>query len=77
MCHSSSAGYVCWEVNQVREAPGAGPSSGWPVPSGVEWFGSRSYALAEDISLEDERRELFVMTCGFTSPPQMFMSDQF
>lgn len=77
VCSEFNDGYLCWEVDQVREAVCSRPPEVWPVPDGTEWFGLRSMANQLALPLSEASVELSLMACGFRAVPQMYMTDQF
>lgn len=77
ICSEVPGGYVCQEGDTVRECIFDVPLGKWPVYTGAEWFGLRCLAEELQVPLGEAKEELIYMGYGFTSPPRMFMTDQF
>ena len=76
-CEPFEDGYLCTESNVCREAILPSNPECWPVAYGTEWCGLKSMTSACEIPLKNTRAETQVMGRGFTTQPQMFLTDQF
>lgn len=76
-CEPRQGGYVCVEPALLREAILPPGLEKWPVHPGTVYFGTESLAQVMGVPLTHRRQDLLVMTRGFPSQPQMFMTDQF
>lgn len=77
MCSPFQTGYICHEVNTLREAIYTDPAESLPLPKGTEWFGTTLMADTLQIPVYDARVELYLMGYRVPGIPQMFMTDQF
>jgi GNAT superfamily N-acetyltransferase len=77
ICSPFQDGYICFEPGLLREAIFSQPVQAMPIPHDAEWLGLTNMADALRIPIRDPRPELFLMGRNFSSPPQMFMTDQF
>jgi predicted N-acetyltransferase YhbS len=77
VCTEMPSGYLCHEVNVLREAIYAPAQSTLPLPSGTEWFGTTLMADQLELPLQDIRVELYLMAQNTPGIPQLFMTDQF
>lgn len=76
-CEPVGDGYICQEPNMVREAVDIGDRTEWPACPAAEWVGLRSMIPILQVPVKNPKPELMLMGRGFTTPPQMFMTDQF
>lgn len=72
-----SQGYVALEGSLVRELISANPILSIPAPAKSEWVGLESMTRALKLNLGPTSRDLIYMVRGRSTPPQMFMTDQF
>lgn len=77
VCEPMGQGYACFEGSLIREAIPDSPAQSWTLPAGTEWYGLKS--LTERLGVPGNLKfaDLYLMGRGCSSPPQMFMTDQF
>lgn len=76
-CTHYKDGYVCDELDTVREIVCSGAVGAVPVRVGTEWLGTAFMTDQLEIPLEGAQEEMILMGRGVPGIPQMFMTDQF
>lgn len=76
-CAPVAGGYVCCEPLYCREVIWSEPMKEWPGAEGLAWCGLRSMTDRLGVPVMSPEVDMHLMARGFSSQPQMFMTDQF